>query len=155
MLSKAFLRYPNITSHVLTEGGIHTFHCPSKAEFSGTPDYTVITRWFRQDLAIRNDTYHTTFFDGRLEVQTLPEEGEYICLGYLPLPGYPQVLLMRANLSVVSPTSDTPTVPTTLPVWAIAVIPIGNLLVRVFRNTQSLSGVYSEFRRLCMRAYAC
>ena len=122
----AFLRYPSVTSHVLTEGGVHTFQCPSTAELMGTPNFIVLTRWFRLGLVVRNDTYHNTYFDGRLEVQIRPVQGQYVCMGYLPLDGYPEVLLMLANISVVSPTTGPPKGPTNLPGWALAVIPIGN-----------------------------
>ncbi|KAI6650368.1 Basic fibroblast growth factor receptor 1 [Oopsacas minuta] len=134
--------YPVETSYVLTEGRVHTFHCPSQAEFIGIPGFTVITHWFRNELAVTNDSYHNSFFDGRLLLQINPIEAQYICKGYLPLPGYPVVTLMIANLTVIPPPTMETTVPTVLPVYAIVVIPIGVILfISIFAVCIALSGL--------------
>ena len=118
--------YPNDTSFVLTLGESHTFRCPSEAMFNGNPSYTVITRWFRDGCVVSNDSYHHSFHDGRLLVQSDPNPGLYVCKGYLPIPGYPDVVLMRATLSVVSPPPPTTPAPTIAPI--VYALPIGQCL---------------------------
>ena len=115
------------TGVVLTLGESHTFQCPSEAMFTGTPSYTVITRWFRDGCVVSNDSYHHSFHDGRLLVRTDPTSGVYECKGYLPLPGYPDVVLMRATLSVVSTPSPTPPPPTLAAI--VIALPIGQFMV--------------------------
>ena len=124
--------YPQETSFDLTLGESHTFQCPSEAILEGLPSYTVLTRWFRDGCIVFNDSYHHSFHDGRLFVQIDPVPAVYVCKGYLPLPGYPEVVLMRATLSVVStppPSSPTPTISA-----IVYALPIGQFMNVLFTH---------------------